>query len=610
MTAAEGSRHALVFGASGLVGRYLVLALAEAGANVTAAVRSAESGARVERWLEEHGLTRSIRTTIVDFEAPGLVAGGPSAFPFITEIHNCAGSYRFGMAAEEARSANVGIVEKLIDFAEELPRLQRVVHVSGYRVGGQDPATVPWSDEHRTTVYRELGAYEASKVESDAIFQARALERGIPWTIVNPSSVIGDSETGESDQHIGLATTIEQIWDGTASALPGGEATFLPVVTVDYLAAFMTAAAVDPAAAGKAYWVLDDATPPLANLLTHVGRHLGGRVPRLRVPVGVIKRLPHRITKADPETLTFMSADRYPTESAVEFADRHGIRMPDVRVSLERWADHLAAHRFGAARAEGRRFVDAGGLRTFELGQPGSGRLILPGLPVNADTWADVAAGIGARVVDLPGLGLSGGTGVTDWEQWLPGVLGGEPADVIGHSIGSAAAVVAADRFPERVRSLTLIAPFFLQDPPGAAARLRPLLRAYLRRTDPAGLSRRLTGSAASAAALESSVGDLRRSTARSAATQLARAGSAHWRAELRDALERFDGPIRIITGSEDPLDPAVGARLRSRPNVELISVPDAGHHPQLTHGQALVGLLQGTVVPTKTHGAAGGVPT
>jgi pimeloyl-ACP methyl ester carboxylesterase/nucleoside-diphosphate-sugar epimerase len=597
MTPHQDSRHALVFGASGLVGRHLVLALAKAGANVTAAVRTAESGARVEQWLREHGLTQSISTTIVDFDAPEVVAGGASAFSDVTEIHNCAGSYRFGMTAQEARSANVGIVEKLMDLAEGLPGLQRVVHVSGYRVGGQDPTTVPWPDDYRTALYRELGAYEASKVESDAIFQARALERGIPWTIVNPSSVIGDSVTGESDQLIGLATTIEQIWDGTVAALPGGEATFLPVVTVDYLAAFMTAAAVDPAAAGKAYWILDDATPPLADLLTHVGRHLGAKVPRLRMPVGVIKRLPQRITKADPETLTFMSADRYPTESAVEFASRHGILMPDVLVSLERWAEHLAAHRFGAAKADGRRFVDAGGLRTFELGVPGSSRVIFPGLPVNADTWAGVASGISARVVDLPGLGLSGGTGVQDWEQWLPDVLGEEPADLIGHSIGAAAAVLAADRFPERVRSLTLVAPFFLQVPSGIPAALKPLVSTYLRHTDPVRLSRQLTGSEASAAALESSVSDLRRSSAKSAAGQLALAGSKRWRAELREALARFSGPVRIITGSHDPLAPGMVERFESLPNVELVPVPGAGHHPQLTHGDALVGLLQGAVV-------------
>ena len=477
MNAQDTPRHALVFGASGLVGRHLVLTLAEAGVTVTAAVRSAASGTRVERWLREHGLARSINTAIVDFDASEILVGGAASFAHVTEIHNCAGSFRFGMPAEEARSANVGIVEKLIDFAADLPKLQRVVHISGYRVGGQDPTTVPWSEEHRTAVYAELGGYEASKVESDAVFQARARERGVPWTIANPASVIGDSVTGESDQHLGLASTIEQIWDGTAAALPGGEATFLPVVTVDYLAAFMAAAAVDPDAVGKAYWILDDATPPLADLLTQVGRHLGAKVPRLKMPVSVIKRLPQWVTRADPETLGFLSADRYPTASAVELADRHGIPLPDVRVSLERWADYLAAHRFGAAVGDGRRFVDAAGVRTFELGASGSRRVILPGLPVNADTWADVVSGIGARAVDLPGLGLSGGTGVQDWERWLPAVLGDEPTELIGHSIGAAAAVVAADRFPERIESLTLIAPFFLQAPGRVSTRSRVLVR-------------------------------------------------------------------------------------------------------------------------------------
>jgi pimeloyl-ACP methyl ester carboxylesterase len=117
-------------------------------------------------------------------------------------------------------------------------------------------------------------------------------------------------------------------------------------------------------------------------------------------------------------------------------------------------------------------------------------------------------------------------------------------------------------------------------------------VRNYLRHVDAARLSIRLTGSAASAAALESTVSDLRRTGAARVAAQLALAGSPRWRAELRAALERFDGPIRIVTGSEDPLDPAAVARLASRPNVELIWVAGAGHHPQLTHGAALAEVL------------------
>ena len=586
-------RHALVFGASGLIGRHLILALLDARTQVTAAVRNAESAAKVKNWLSQHGLEQVINTAIVDFDAPEILAGGPAAFTSVTEIHNCAGTYRFGMSAQEARSANVGIVEKLVDFAAALPELQRIVHISGYRVGGQDPSKVPWPQDYRDHLYRKLGAYEASKVESDAVFQALGKEHGIPWTIVNPASVIGHSITGESDQHIGLAGTIEQLWEGKTAALPAGDSTFLPVLTVDYMAAFMAAVAIAPEAIGKSYWLLDDATAPLGRLLAETGRHLGAKVPKLRLPVGLIKALPSWVTKADPETLHFMSADRYPTGPATEFANRHGIQMPDVGSSLERWADYLAAHRFGAAASGARRYVDVGGVRTFELGDREERRLIFPGLPVNADTWAAVAQGIGGRAVDLPGLGLSGGRGVPDWDRWLPALLAGGPVDLIGHSIGAAAATLAAGRLPGKVRSLTLVAPFFLQGHAGKAPRFQPLVRGYLRHATAEQLSRQLTGNEASSTALVSSVSDLKRSTAAAVAGHLALASSKQWRRQLREMLDRYDGPLRIIWGAEDPLDPAAIRQLESRPEAGLHSIPSAGHHPQLTHEDALIELLK-----------------
>lgn len=594
MSVPAAPRHALVFGASGLVGRHLVLALARTGATVTAAVRTPESGARVTRWLRAHGQDLPVNLALVDFAAAELLEGGAAAHADVTEIHNCAGSFQFGMSAEEARSTNVGIVESVLAFASKLPLLQRVVHISGYRVGGQNPDTVPWSSEHRAGVYKRLGAYEASKVESDAIFQARARELELPWTIVNPATVIGDSETGESEQYIGVASTIKQLWLGTATALPAGKDTFVPVLTVDYLAAFMAAAAVDPDTVGSSYWVLDDATPPLGELLSAVGHHLGAKVPKLKIPISAIKRLPAALTQADPETLGFLSTDRYPTGPAVELASRHRIPMPDVHGSLELWADYLAAHRFGTAKDGDRRYVRAGAVRLFELGTSSAARLILPGLPVNADTWAEVALGIGARAVDLPGLGLSGGAGTTDWEHWLPVALGDEPVELIGHSIGAAAAVLTADRFPGRVTALTLISPFFLQQRARAGILMRPLVRSYLRRASAAALSRRLTGTGKSAEALTSTVEDLKRGRATSVARHLAHASSQHWREEISAALQRFSGPVRIVTGSEDPLTQSAARELGALPNVTLLSLPGAGHHPQLTHGDALIRLLNG----------------
>ncbi|WP_327583870.1 alpha/beta fold hydrolase [Nonomuraea sp. NBC_00507] len=584
------NRHALVFGASGFIGRHVILALDQTGVRVTAATRDSRSFARLSGWLAAHGCRAAVDGVRVSFDAPALIDGDADD---VTEIYNCAGAYRFGMTVAEARRANVDSVRAIVSFAARLPRLRRLVHVSGYRVGGQDPATVPWSDELVRQVYQRVGAYEGSKMEADAVLRALADQLGVPWSIVNPSSVIGVSTSGESDQQLGLAATLKEIWRGSVAALPGDARTFVPVIPVDYLARFMTLLPEDPAAARAAFWILDDDTPPLPDLLSLVGRHYQVKVPRLRVPVPVIRRLPAALTKADPETLTFMSSDRYPTGPAREFAGRHRLELPDTVESILRWADHLAAHRFGAASAEGpaRRFTRHAGVRTFGIGDPGAPVLVLPGLPVNADTWAPVAAALGhARVVDLPGLGLSAGR-PRDLPAWLAALVEETgPAHLVGHSLGAAAALEAGLARPDRVEQLTLVSPFFLQAGAPFATRLAPLTRLYLRRARPGALSRLLTGDTSHADQLASSAEDLRRArVAAHVAQLLSAAGRERWRRDLRAKLGRYPGRVHVIVGSEDPLSGEGRALVDTLgPRASVSTIAGVGHHPQLTHGEEL----------------------
>ncbi|KQW06610.1 NAD-dependent epimerase [Leifsonia sp. Root4] len=344
-------RSALVFGASGFIGRWLVRELLLKGVSVVAAVRSASSHAHLASWLAAHGTGEEAGSLLVDFDDEDLGLD-PSEHPLngVTEVYNVAGAFLFGMTAEQARVANVVSSERIVTLASKLPSLTRLVHLSGYRVGGQDPAEVPWSAERVRSEYSRLGAYEASKAESDAVVQATASTLGVPWSIVNPATVIGDSATGESEQLLGLATTVRDLWNGTLPALPGGQDTFVPVVTVDYLASFMALVPTAPETEGKSYWPLDDSTPALPELLTRLAEHLGVRTPRFRIPVRLLRALPQRITKAHPETLSFLSSERYPTASATLFAEGNGLRHPDVRVSITRWADYLVAHHFDRAR--------------------------------------------------------------------------------------------------------------------------------------------------------------------------------------------------------------------------------------------------------------------
>ena len=593
---ATTQRTALVFGASGLVGRHLIIALDGAGVRVMAASRSDSSAKRLGNWLADHRVRDLPRDIRADYSHPDLLPGGAAAFAEVTEIYNCAGAYRFGMSTVDARTANVESVSKLVDFAARLPKLERLVHVSGYRVGGQDPRTSPWTPERVRTVYRELGAYEASKVESDALLQARATESSVPWSIVNPSSVIGDSSTGESDQQFGLASSLNDLWHARMPALPGNSTTFVPVVTADYLAKFMSLLPTDPSTTGKSYWILDDRTPPLPDLLERVGKHYRVKVPRLRIPASALRRLPRRITGADPETLTFLSSDTYPTDEATALSRRHGLHMPESQASILAWADYLAAHRFGDATADNRRFSDVGGIRTFELGDPAASRVILPGLPVNADTWSGVVDVLqDCRAVDLPGLGMSSGRGRLDWTAWLSALLpAGGSARLIGHSIGAAAALEAVSADPNRVSKLTLVSPFFLQAPAGATSRLRPVTTAYLRRVQANALAERLTGDCQQAAALESTVTDLRRpGTASRVAQLLALAATARWRNELHQKLTHFEGDLEVIIGEHDPLSGEGNDLLASLPNTTITVIRGAGHHPQLTHSAELAEALR-----------------
>ncbi len=340
-----------VFGATGFIGRWLVKDLLDHEGHVLAPVRDLGRTEALTTWLAAHGTeTDRLAFTSVDFAVDGLGIMPGGEWADVIDVHNTAGAFAFGMTSHAAYEGNVRSAERVVRFSSTLPSLRRLVHVSGYRVGGQDPASAPWSEARRRKEHARLGPYEASKVESDAVVQAAARDLGVPFTIVNPSTVIGHSETGETSQYIGLADTLKDLWNGKLVAIPGNDQTFVPVVTVDHLAGFMTLVPTTSEAVDRSYWVLDDATPTLPALIQLAADCFGVRAPRLRAPVGLVKRLPRRISGADPETLSFLSSDRYPVEAANELAARHGLKMPDTRTSLERWATYLADHHFAARR--------------------------------------------------------------------------------------------------------------------------------------------------------------------------------------------------------------------------------------------------------------------
>ncbi|GAB2870659.1 alpha/beta fold hydrolase [Streptomyces mayteni] len=568
---------AIVFGATGFIGRSLVAELLRRGQRVAAAVRNDT----LTPWLTDQGVGTD-RLDVVTADITGPLAGLPEA----RVVYNAAARYAFGLGPAEARAANVTGALNVLAWAATLPEPRRLVHLGGYRVGATDDA--PAAPDHA-----RLGAYEASKREADVAVRARARELGVPLNIVNPSTVIGPG------QYVGLATLVERLWHGRLPALPGGPDTFLPVVTVDHLARFL--AELPRAPAGEHHWVLDDATPPLPELIRTIADHVGVRAPRRTVPVGLLRRLPRALTGAHPETLPFLSTDRYPTASADAVAAGVGVglRQPPVVDALRAWADDLVAARFGAGSpwSAPNGFHAVAGSRTWLTGdRHRPEHVLLHGLPMNADLWAPLAARLTGPVLapDLPGFGRSSPTG-RPTHAWLAELLGEVRTRprLVAHSLACGPALRLAVEQPGLVGELVLVAPAFLQAPSPRPLRSWPAA-VPLRRISAGRLAGALGLPAGPAVA--SAAADLRRPGVARRVVAALRAAHGR-RAEFRALLDRVTVPVRIVVGTADPLVVPV--------RHEVLEVAGAGHYPQLTHPAEAAGLVAGAPAESRQRGRA-----
>lgn len=588
----------LVTGGSGFIGRWLLAALTRRGRRVAAVVRDAERRApELSDFIARLGGDASrLRVLSGDIEAPGL--GLSPELSAVRDVFHLAARFEFGLTPREAQRANVDGTGNVLAWAAQRASLRRFVLLGGYRMT-RPPALLagaryPLEPGLRAALYTKYGAYEASKYESHLLARAFCEERGLALTTVHPSSVIGDSRSGLTTQRTGLAETFEKLYLGQLPAKVGTSQTFVPVVAVDYLAAFLASVADDDATAGQELTVLDDETPPLSSLLDSAADHMGVRAPRAQVPVGLVRALPRALTKVDPETLHFLSEDRYDTDEAHTHARAASLEMPDTSRTLARWYDELLSTRFGREPGAARGAMREG---LFVVGDPATcDALFLHGLPWNADLWRACADQLGRKSarVDLPGLGRSHAA-PAQGERWLSRLLEGRttPTLVVGHSLGASVALRFALEHPQRVSRLVLVSPAFLQARASLPLRVPAIVGCALSRSTPESLARRtvpqLEGEVPEA--LRSAVYDLRRpGVARRVAQALAGASSERDREALRAGLARVQVPVTIVHGASDPL---VHAPARGAHPLDVIEIEGAGHVPQLTHAREVAAIVR-----------------
>ena len=346
--------HCLVTGGSGFIGQHLVAALTRKGHTVTLLMRRPHTLPELRLQIDHLGGQGALLSAVSGDLAQvglGLDAAALEQVGQAAVIFHLGAQFAWGLPAEQARQVNVEGALAVARLAAQ--QGSRLLMVGGFMLANQahlqrlgvdlvTPQSTDWS-----AVYRRAGGYEGSKLEAHFRVVAAMREWRAELTVVHPATVCGHSQSGHILKAQPLAGLIGNLAGGRLSAIPGSAAHWLPLISVDFLAQLMVAAAFDERQAGQEILALDARTPNLQGVLQLLAHVLDVRAPSRHLPIPLLRvllKVPgvSRLLRTDAESLDFIQTTRFDTAAAEALAVRHGLSWPDMAQTLRLTARYLA----------------------------------------------------------------------------------------------------------------------------------------------------------------------------------------------------------------------------------------------------------------------------
>ncbi|HEX7299907.1 MAG TPA: SDR family oxidoreductase [Solirubrobacteraceae bacterium] len=297
-------RPILLTGATGFVGMTVLARLLADGHEVHCLIRGAdesEADARLRAVLARVEAPSSGRAIAVagDITSPrlGLGEGYDALTREVGSVIHSAASVSFDLPIEEARAINVEGTQRVLDFAAEVPEVERFTYVSTAYVAG-DRRGIVYEEDREASRFRN--SYERSKHEAEARVRASDL----PWTITRPSIVVGERETGWTSSFNVLYAPLRALGAGAYPVIPARRRAPLDVVSVDYVADAVTALAQHPEAVnGTFHLTAGEHATTIGELGAMAVAGLDRAEPRLVSP-RLYRRLvhPYMMRRAAPST--------------------------------------------------------------------------------------------------------------------------------------------------------------------------------------------------------------------------------------------------------------------------------------------------------------------
>jgi len=248
----------------------------------------------------------------------------------VTRIHHCAQVTYLGVDRKSAEHLNVEGALEILELARACEKLEALVHHSTAQVSGSRRGTVLEDELEAGQSFRTV--VEETKARAEKLL--RAAMDTLPIVVVRPSTIVGDSQTGEVDRFDGpylLVLLVVTSPPELSLPLPGRGDEPLNLVPIDWVARASVALGREPSARGRTFHLVDPAPLSTRRVFELVARAGGRRGPRGSIPTHLARALLRapgldRIAKSPRAFLeTLTTPVTYDARNTAELLPRLGV---------------------------------------------------------------------------------------------------------------------------------------------------------------------------------------------------------------------------------------------------------------------------------------------
>ena len=261
-----------------------------------------------------------------------------------THLFHLAAIMYLGMPRETAWKVNVEGTRNVLELARDCRHLERLVHFSTTYVSGDRLGVVAEDELEAGQSFRN--AYEETKYEAERLVQRARAQ--VPVTVVRPSTVVGDSQTGEIDRfegpyYLGMLLVLSPLV--VPLPLPGNGVAPLNVVPVDFVVSATWALAMRPEAAGRTVHLVDPNPMSARRVYELIAERHHRKLPKLNLPAKAadfLLGLPGLEKLARPQRAAVNYVNHlaiYNSHTALELLDGTGVRCPPLASYLDKLVD-------------------------------------------------------------------------------------------------------------------------------------------------------------------------------------------------------------------------------------------------------------------------------